>query len=151
MIPEEHLSYYLDRCRELGSRSAYLTHLVANYLPRIQEWKTELDAICPPNWHTIYQAGELNLVKKNFKPRAEDWECLRNAAATCGVSMCFLFVFLMNLESIGFFEKSTDEKPGRMELLIKWMVSWFRIGKFSKFGRKLDLKKHAIQRQIKIR
>ena len=124
LIPDSLLEYYYRQSRIAGSRSRYFSLFVLEYIPRINEWKHILERVRTPNWKTTYQSCDQNLLKKNFVPIARDWEAFRHAAAACGVSMCFLFVFLMSLEMAAFFQQSQPRpRPGRIR---GWISSCLR-------------------------
>ena len=111
LIPDLQIGYFRQRSRSCGSKAAYLNALLHRYLPRLSEIKTELNKVGNPNWNTTYQRKGQDLQKTNFVPEASDWELLRNAAAACGVSMCFLFVILMMLEADEFFVPLIKKPP----------------------------------------
>lgn len=106
LIPSSMLSYFQSRCAASGGRAAYLNFLVINHLLYLHKFKNRLCRCHNPKWKIAYQNSGQKLLKRNLKPVPADWENLRNVAHAFGVSMCFLFVFLMELEMEGFFEKT---------------------------------------------
>lgn len=148
LIPALELGYFHNRCQYFGSRSAYLSWMVENYLDRLQDIKVLMNNFREPNWNTAYQSAGQDLRKMSFIPAGEAWEKMRQAAGVCGVSICFMFVILMKLEAEGFFQKShkkppigRNSSPNKPEMTIK-----FR--KFSIFTRKLDLRELVLHRKL---
>lgn len=151
LIPSLQLGYFHSRCEDLGSMADYFACMVQHYLPHLPELQKQLNSVCDRNWNTVYQSRDQNLLKINFKPDGRDWECFRHAAAACGVSICFLFVFLMSLEATGFFEKILS-RP-----LLGWSsptnsdLSGEKFEKFSNFNRKLDRRRGVLHRRLQLR
>lgn len=101
LVPEKYSNYFNARCHFFGSRRAYFRFVVGQILPQLFHFSSELNLRRVPKWKTYYQAQGQVLLRKNFVPLPDDWEALRHAAVASGVSMCFLFVFLMEIEMSG--------------------------------------------------
>ena len=155
LIPDLDLGYFNLRCKESGSRKAYLHHLIGNYLPLSGTQLRDLKRLAGSSWLTHYQKQNLNLQKRNFVPDPLDWECLRQAACGLGVSMCFLFVFLMHLEADGDPTFAAFPAPvERSSTPIRRIFRWWRgrkLVKFSILERKVNLREHRLYRKFQIR
>lgn len=110
LIPAKYLEEYNSRSKLLGSRRAYFEFIVKKFLPHLGIFKKKLLSRKIHKWKTYYQANEQKLSIRNFSPNPEDWEALRIVAGAFGVSMCYLFVFLLELE-IGGAIKISDKIP----------------------------------------
>ena len=151
LIPDLMLGFFYDRCSACGGRSDYFGWMVQQLVPRLPEVRLKLNAVRDPNWNKPYQTSGQDLQKKSFYPIGSDWEFFRMAANSCGVSMCFLFVFLMLLDAENFFNTSPEnetvgrnsspERPDFSERLIK----------FGKFECWLDEKHPELHRRLQLR
>lgn len=106
LIPEKYHDYYQSQCLLHGSRRAYFAFIVTNYLPHVRLFEGRLNQSRTHKWKTDYQAEGQCLLRRNFVPIPEDWECFRHIASAFGVSMCYFFVFLVELEMNDFFLKN---------------------------------------------
>lgn len=97
-IPEQVVGFYDTRCVEFGSRRAYFNWVVWNLARQVHMYESQVIKLRAQKWKTQYQTEGLGLCRKNFTPYPEDWEFLRNAAMAFGVSMCFLFAFLVGID-----------------------------------------------------
>lgn len=152
LIPSRLFDHFNQRSRIHGSRRRYLHFLVFSILPDISCYSELLASSRSQKWKTCYQNSGQSLIKKNFKPSPIDWEAMRQVASAFGVSICFLFVFLMEIDSgqkkltrmsTKSFRKLRDwnSAPGRVQKLKK-----FR--KFSKIWRVIDFERWKLIRKI---
>ncbi|MBK8397500.1 MAG: DUF1564 family protein [Leptospiraceae bacterium] len=89
------------RIKENGNRfHVYLKNLLWMY-----RTFTHSGMIHPPRTlKTEYQEEGLDLKRVNFRPFYADWLELGNLALAFGKSRCWLFVFLLELDLLGFWE-----------------------------------------------
>lgn len=151
MIPAMYLAYFKHRCNDLGSRKNYLHYLVDHFLPLSNRFASLLKHSKKEQWNTHYQAEKLELKKRSFVPVPEDWECLRHASMGFGVSMCFLFVFLMELEMDG--ELQVGEGAGKLgrSSSLDRDRSERKFVNLSILIRRVDLKRRRLTRQHRTR
>ncbi|MCB1325492.1 MAG: DUF1564 family protein [Spirochaetales bacterium] len=93
MIPEEVLRAFLLRSRRTGSISKFVRRLIYRFGRRAY---LRLNPYC--GLTTRYQARGQRLVKHSFTAQPEDYAELRLAARACGVTMCFLVIFLFQMD-----------------------------------------------------
>lgn len=97
LIPEFYLAELEERIEDHGSLKNYVEYLLKEYevflktkiLPESQELKT------------IYQAKDLNLQRKDFRPNPKDWLRLKLYRVGLNYSISYLFVFLLRLDLLG--------------------------------------------------
>ena len=75
----------------------YLRHLVFNYERFIVNGSLNF----PKNGYRIYQDKNQNLEKVSFRPYIEDWLKLKVLAEIAGISVTYLFVYLLVLDDQG--------------------------------------------------
>lgn len=94
LVPERRVPL-LDRMlsRRRMKMRAYLRHLIA-LARRVPEKLPRRDRFTA--W---YQKPRQSLQKVNFRPSGRDWGEFKTIARGCGVSMCRLFVALLELDS----------------------------------------------------
>ena len=93
MIPEELLRGFLLRSRRVGSISRFVRRLIYRFGRRAY---LRLNPYC--GLTTRYQTRGQTLVKHSFTAQPEDYAELRLAARACGVTMCFLVIFLFRMD-----------------------------------------------------
>ena len=73
----------------------YFEYLIRNYANCLPKYGIDPTAI---KWKKEYQDEGLELQKRNFKPEPDIWEKFRNISFSYGLSMCKMFVVLMELD-----------------------------------------------------
>lgn len=144
LIPSKFEDFFKQKCIVHGSRRAYLSFVVSNYLPEVEKFLGRLDRRRVHKWKICYQAEGQLLLKRNFIPIPSDWEAFRNCAGVFGVSMCFLFVFIMELEMQGILQ---TEKYGNS--VHKTCIKPRKFRKFSIIYRLLDFPGQILERKLK--
>lgn len=120
LIPSIYLEQYYEKCRLHGSRASYFNYLLIYFGSQIKQFEGRLIKQKDSKWKTCYQNQGLNLEKKNFRPEPELWEQLRLSADSFGVSMCYLFIFMMELEMWGLCHPILEvEEPGNPDVVHK--------------------------------
>lgn len=150
LIPERFSSYYRQCCNDSGSRRAYFSRIVRDYLPLIEIYKFKLCKQRAQKWKTCFQDSGQKLLNRNFVPLPDDWENLRHAASGFGVSICYLFVFLMQLEMSGIKPYIHSTGPTDWNPTPKRGKRRSKFGKISKFRRTLDANQKKLIREIQI-
>lgn len=103
-VPIELYSYVIQRIREEKSLTFYLKKLLKDHrfeILRNQEPHRKE--------RTSYQSKFQGLVRISFRPNESDWAELRSVSRYLGISMCKIFILLMNLEK----RKPTKEKSAK--------------------------------------
>lgn len=150
-IPAQFDTYYKLRCQIFGSRRAYFHFVAQTYLPLVGKIKKIINGRKSEKWKIHYQESGQNLLKRNFEPLSEDWEMLRNASAAFGVSMCFLFVLLLELEYRGKFSKKSNKQVREWNTTQSNNTPNVENGGISFFWRILYPEKGRLYRKLKIR
>lgn len=149
LVPENLFGFYKLQCTRHGSRQKYFSFIIATYLPQIKILQKKLGKNRVPKWKTQYQSEGQALLKKNFIPLPEDWEALRISASSFGVSMCYLFVLMLEIHKKGHWHKSFEinEEYGNSDIPGIKKVNEFI--KFSIFVRMFDFKSRKLIRILK--
>jgi len=110
--------------------------------------KQKLRLLHSQKWRKSYQQNGLDLHRFNFRPACDDWATLSILSYGSGFSRCFIFVFLMLIESglIPFNEQSTVGTP----YLIKQTDSLFN-HKWVSSSVFLDRKRKKLKRRLQQR
>ena len=104
LIPEDRIEYFnkrilcfngRGRSRYGGSICGYFEYLIRNYANCLLKYGIDPTAI---KWKKEYQEEGLELQKRNFKPEPDIWEKFRHISFSYGLSMCKMFVVLMELD-----------------------------------------------------
>lgn len=148
LIPDLHTGYFKKKSKQHNCRKKYFSFIIQNYLQLLPQFQHRLNARKGSKWKMVYQQKGQILNKKNFIPDPEDWELFRHAAMAVGVSMCFLFVFIMELEMEGHFKKIKQSKK-----YFGWNSSTKRESRYREyfpavfFKRFLNLKEKQLERK----
>lgn len=149
LVPESYLAFFKSRCNEAGSRRSFFHQLVRYYSNQSEFFAQKLNISKTPRWKTHYQDQDLDLIKVNFLPEPEDWEDLRHLASAFGVSICFIFVFLLKLEIQG-----STPAPPQKSFKRGWISCFFEMKRmlpfkrFCKIERILDFRSKKLHRRI---
>lgn len=101
LVPSKYLDYYHNQSNFHGNLSSYFRYLLIQFGSQVNQYENMLTMDRTSKWKTCYQDAGLFLERKNFRPDPENWEQLRHIADSFGISMCYLFIFLMELEMYG--------------------------------------------------
>lgn len=145
LIPDQYTDYYQNRCKQFGSRKAYFQHIINKYLPNVTLYRSEINNLKMLKWKTCYQSEGIHLRRRNFVPLPADWEALRHMSGAFGVSMCFLFVFLMQCEMKGMFHFQPEARVWWNSALIG-QKSFYKPQNRSHLLRILDKKQNLLMR-----
>ena len=146
LIPDAYLRFFNAMVQKYGSRRCYFSHLAQFGLNQLPRFLTLLNSRKDPKWKTYYQSRGLQLVKRNFIPFPADWEGFRHCATAAGVSICFLFVFLMELEMTG---QLGPEEDGNSFISRLCRMIFFR--RYSRVVRKLHRDGKRLKRKSRHR
>jgi hypothetical protein len=108
LLPDSGLEFFQMRKQQFGSIRAYFSYLLVRYvrmLPRLGI----IPEKTPSQWKTRYQKAGQKLAKLSFLPDPRVWEAYRQTASRYGLSICHLFVILMQLDKSDWLEAGRPE------------------------------------------
>ena len=142
---------YLDRptrelCRQYGGLRGLLGVLLKKYAATGRRICCQRETRIA----TLYQSQNLNLRRRHFRARGEQWAAARAISRSCGVSTCYFLIVLIELELAG--EPADPDMGGAPPVAFRvehreWVNigrrQLFRIGRFHhKPGRRAKPAKH---------
>ena len=95
LIPRKELCSFLAQRRKVGSSRKMLRYFLLKYSNQILNVKIKRGICCK------YQNSGQDLEKINFSPEADDWMKLKTLAFYRGVSMTWLFMWMLGMEEAG--------------------------------------------------
>ena len=97
LIPEFIYPFYIKLFNKHKNLHSLLNHLLEKY----QSDKLPIYRLRDISSCLVYQEKELKLHREDFRPHESDWVKLRLFAFSLNMSMCALFVLLLQLEIAG--------------------------------------------------
>ncbi|TGK19111.1 DUF1564 family protein [Leptospira stimsonii] len=96
LIPKRHLKSLQRKILKFGSLKKFLHFLLLTNRSKFRSL-----CIIPKNEKTLYQSINQDLVRFSFRPDSADWAELRVLARYYGLSICNLFVILLEIGEEG--------------------------------------------------
>jgi len=96
LVPVRYMDFLAGKIESCGNLRFYLEELLKKYRPILRTGEIHLEM---GGLHMLKQEGDQSLVRFNFRPFEEDWCEMKSLAMGYHVSMCFIFSFLLSIET----------------------------------------------------
>ena len=151
LIPAQYRLQFKTLCKMHGSRRKLARWLLGHRLADLHQHLDQWITTNPRKWKTQYQTNGLDLQKYNFIPDPEVWESYRQTALGLGISICYLFVLLLEIEIFGL---PAPAKPAsKFKKFVNSCVHRFRVwvsfGISGRLGRKIRRDGKWMQRRTR--